>query len=114
MSNHNTCLVLPVPAAAELAEIKAGRATQLLNGDIQTSSGRIYGRHQQSPAVFPRGGPGNLNRTQAEFDVYRKIVESGGLTGNARTGFDGMSRVKNGGLSADSEQKLVDLFNSRS
>ena len=102
-----------VDIAADVAEINAGRATRLPNDDIQTTSGRIYGTHPDSPAVFPRSGPGTVSLTQAEFEIYRQMVESGGLTGNARKAFDGMMKAENGGLSVASEQRLLDLFSSR-
>ena len=41
------------------------------------------------------------------------MIESGGLTGNARTMFDGMRNASNAGLSADSEQKLLSLYSTR-
>ena len=63
--------------------------------------------------MFPRSVPGAVNLTQAEFDLYKKMVDSGGLTGDARRAFDGMRSAGNGGLSAESVQKLIDLFNSR-
>jgi hypothetical protein len=112
-NSPKTVLKGDIDIAGDIAEINAGKAVKLPNGNIQTSSGRIYGTHPDSPAVFPRSGPGTVSLTQAEFEIYRQMVESGGLTGNARRAFEGMSRARNGGLSADSEQKLIELFNSR-
>jgi hypothetical protein len=54
-----------------------------------------------------------VDLTQAEFKVFLEMIESGGLAGNARKAFDGMMQAGNGGLNAASEQKLIDLFNSR-
>jgi hypothetical protein len=108
-----TVLKGDVDTAADIAEINAGRATRLPNGDIQTSSGRIYGTHPDKPSVFPRRGPGAINLTQAEFDVYRRMVDSGGLVGDAKKFLDGLLQGKNGGVSPQSEQKLLELYNSR-
>jgi hypothetical protein len=102
-----------VDLAGDVAEINAGRATRLPNGDIRAPSGRVYGTHPGQPGIFPRGGPGTVTLSQAEFSVYKQMVESGGLVSNARRAFDGMMRDGNKGLSAASEQKLIDLFRSR-
>jgi len=103
-----------VDPAADIAEINAGMATQLSNGDILTSGGRIYGRHPGLDSVFLRSGsPGTVDLTQAEFRVLQAMIDAGGLTGNARKMFDGMRNANNQGLSAASEQKLLDLYNSK-
>ena len=79
-----------------------------------TSSRRVYGTHPGSDAVFLRSGsPGTVDITRAEFLILRSMVESGGLTGDARRMFDGMLSARNAGLTSDSERKLVELFNSR-
>jgi hypothetical protein len=103
-----------VNLAADIAEINAGRAVRLPNGDITTSSGRVYGGHPGLDSVFPRSGsPSTVDLTQAEFSVLREMMDSGGLTGNARKMYDGMRAANNSGLSPASEQKLIDLYNSR-
>ena len=110
-----TIAVGNVDLNADIDEINTGRAILLNNGDILTSSGRVWGRHTGSgeTGVFPRSGPGLVNLTQAEFSVFRMMLPSGGLTGNARKSFDGLTNANNAGLNAGSEQRLINLYNSR-
>ena len=100
--------------AADIADINTGKATQLPSGDIVAPSGRVYGTHPGQPGIFPRSGSlGTVDLTQAELSVFKDMIKSGGLLGDALTAFEGMSKTRNSGLSAGSRQKLIDLFNSR-
>jgi hypothetical protein len=100
---------------ADLAEINAGNHTLLNNGDILTSSGRIYGIHPDPGrnTIFLRSGPDTVQLTQAEFSVFRNMITSGGLTGNALKQFNGMQKAGNAGLSPQSQQNLINLYNNR-
>ncbi|GFE50897.1 hypothetical protein So717_26500 [Roseobacter cerasinus] len=103
-----------VDLSSDIAEINAGQAFRLDNGDILTNSGRVYGTHgAESAAVFPRSGPGLVNLTQAEFSVLRTMTSSGGMTGNAERALAGMIRSGNPGVTSASRQRLIDLFASR-
>ena len=102
-----------VDISADIAEINSGSARLLDNGDILTSSGRIYGTHSGQSGVFPRSGsPGTVDLSQAEFSILQDMIESGGLTGDARRAFEGMKNSRNPGLNAESESRLTELFNS--
>jgi hypothetical protein len=103
-----------IDTASELAEISAGNATRMANGDILTSSGRMYGTHPGSNTVFLRSGsPGTVDLTQAEFDIFTKMIQSGGLKSNALRAFNGMKSAGNEGLDDSSSTKLIELFESR-
>ncbi|WP_259779857.1 hypothetical protein [Aestuariispira ectoiniformans] len=99
---------------ADIAEINAGQAKILENGHVQASSGRIFGTHSDGrAAIYPISGPGLVNLSQAEFNIFRQMTRTGGLKGHARRAFDGMVRSGNSGLDMTSKQRLIDLFESR-
>jgi filamentous hemagglutinin len=102
-----------VDIAADIDEIASGRAVLLPNGDIATSSGRTYGRHPGSNTVYPKDGPGLVQLTQAEFEVYKKMVRDGGLSGGALRGLEGMIKSGNPGVNSSTKARLGELFGSR-
>ncbi|MFN7582604.1 MAG: hypothetical protein ACK5UD_16365, partial [Planctomyces sp.] len=95
--------------AGDIADINAGRANQLQNGDIVAPSGRVYGTHPGRTGIFPRSGSlGTVDLTQAKFSLFQDMITSGGLVGNALRAFEGMLASGNPGLSPASRQKLID------
>jgi hypothetical protein len=115
--NRNTVKTVAkgdVDIGADMEEINKGQARLLENGDIKTSSERIYGRHPGQNSVFLRSGsPGTVDLTQAEFGVFKQMVTSGGLQGSALKMLESM-QGKNPGITEQSREKLLNLFNSRS
>ena len=100
-----------IDTKADLREISEGKATLLKNGDIQTTSGRIYGKHPESDQVFLRtGSPGTVDLTRAEFRIFTKMIEEKGLKNGALKMLDKMLEKGNAGLSSHSKDKLLDLF----
>lgn len=98
----------------DIIEINAGKAFLNQQGDIVTSSGRIYGRHPDRDTIFLRSRSlGSVDLTKAEFNILREMIKKGGLRGSALRAFEGMRKARNKGLSGDSQQKLIDLFNSK-
>ena len=98
----------------DIIEINSGKAFLNQKGDIVTSSGRIYGRHPDRDTIFLRSrSPGTVDLTKAEFNILREMLRNGGLKGNALRAFEGMQKAGNQGLSGNSQQKLIDLFNSK-
>jgi hypothetical protein len=67
----------------------------------------------ETQCSFESGSVGTVDLTQAEFRILQEMIDSGELSGTARTMFDGMRKAYNAGLSADSELKLLDLYSSR-
>jgi RHS repeat-associated protein len=103
----------------DVAEIQNGLAVRLKNGDILTSSGRIYGTHPDVIdgifGIFPRSGsPDTIDLTKGEFDLFKKMIKAGGLKGKALQFYE--TRMNLGvptGLDSQTPQKLTDLYNTR-
>jgi hypothetical protein len=53
-----------------LLEIQEGRAVQLKNGDILTSSGMIYGTHGNNTVFLRSGSPNTVDLNQGESDIF--------------------------------------------
>ena len=97
----------------DVSAINNGQGLLQADGQILTPSGRTYGTHPGSSTIYPTSGPGLVNLTQAEFQIYRQMLSSGGLQGNALRAFEGQMAAGNPGLSADSAGRLKQLFNSK-
>lgn len=102
-----------VDTKAELDMINRGEGKLLDNGDIMVPSGRIYGTHPGSDTIFLRGGPDTVQLTQAEFGIYTRMLENGGLSGSALRMMEGYISSSNGGINPGSQARLQDLFSSR-
>ena len=127
--NQNTLKTVAyghVNLSIDQAEINLGLSFKLKNSsDILTSSGRVYGWHPDrptEPGIYPTGksfSTGNFNQvdfvalTQAEFSLLPQMVRDGGLQGQALRAYEGMIRTNNLGITTDSKQKLINLYNSR-
>ncbi|MFZ6760928.1 polymorphic toxin-type HINT domain-containing protein [Undibacterium sp. Ji50W] len=102
-----------VDIEGDIQAINNGEGILQPDGKILTPSGRIYGTHPDSSTIYPVDGPGLVNLSQAEFAIYKEMLKSGGLQGDALRAFEGMMKAGNGGLNEESAQKLIDLFNSK-
>jgi hypothetical protein len=111
-----TVAIGEVNTGTDITEIQNGMAVRLNNGDILTSSGRIYGIHTDgNNRVFIRAGsPGTIELTKGEFKLYTLMLKSGGLQGKALQFYENtMSINKPSGLDFNSPQKLINLYDSR-
>jgi RHS repeat-associated protein len=100
----------------DVAEIQNGLAVRLKNGNILTSSGKVYGIHTDgSNGIFPiSGSPDTVDLTKGEFDLFKKMIKAGGLKGKALQLYETrMAYNAPSGLDAQTPQKLTDLYNSR-
>ena len=102
-----------VDLQGDIDAINNGQGILQADGQILAPSGRTYGTHPDSATIYPTAGPGLVNLTQAEFQIYRQMLSSGGLQGNALRAFEGQMAAGNPGLSADSAGRLTQLFNSK-
>jgi phage tail protein X len=102
-----------VDLQGDIDAINNGQGVLQPDGQILAPSGRTYGTHPDSSTIYPTSGPGLVNLTQAEFQIYRQMLSSGGLQGNALRAFEGQMAAGNPGLSADSTERLMQLFNSK-
>ena len=117
--NRNTSKTVAegnINLSADVAEINSGKAKfNNETNEYLTSSGRVYGIHDStSDRVFPKSGPGLVSLTQAEFGILTNMIDSGGLIGKAQKQLNGLLKSGNKGVSSDSRDKLIKLYNSRS
>jgi hypothetical protein len=102
-----------VDLQGDIDAINNGEGILQDDGQILAPSGRTYGTHPESSTIYPTSGPGLVNLTQAEFQIYRLMQTSGGLQGDALRAFNGMMEAGHPGLSADSAERLTQLYNSK-
>jgi hypothetical protein len=97
-------------------QINAGQGFRLRNdNNILAPSGVIYGTHSDGRlGIFPRSGsPRTVDLNQAEFQLLKTMIRSGGLKDDAQRQLDGYIISGNKGITPGSQQKLIDLYNSR-
>ncbi|MDH1263069.1 hypothetical protein [Pseudomonas sp. GD03944] len=102
--------VAPEEVAKDLKEIHT-RGEEIRNGEFfNTSSGRVFGLHENS--IHPVSGPGTVNITSAEYNILVTAKKKG--LSNARQSLDIMSQK--GIFTPEQKQRtsqLLDLMQDR-